>query len=444
MTRGVPEVRTSLRPPQLDASLDLLPCGWVSFDDDGNIIAANTTLATMLGAERDALVGRHIETLLTVGSRIFFQTHLYPLVRLHGHAEEVFVLLRHADGSDVGALLNAVRRTGGGRAVMECVLMEVRERRKFEDALLRSKQEAESARASLEARTRELEEANEKLEEQALELEFQPQQLQEQTSELEAQSEELVTANDELLARTEELEHARATAEEANRAKSQFLAVMSHELRTPLNAIGGYAQLMELGIHGPITEEQRGALERITGAQRHLLRLINEVLNLARIEAGRVEFTPERVVLADVVAAVMPMLEPQIAAAGLTSEANVDRALVATADFEKLQQILINLLTNAVKFTPAGGRITVSAEREAAGERVLVHVRDTGIGIPADKLERVFEPFVQVDSGRTRRKDGTGLGLAISRDLARGMHGELTARSVEGEGSTFTIALPAA
>jgi signal transduction histidine kinase len=322
--------------------------------------------------------------------------------------------------------------------------MEVRERRKYEDALLRAKQLAESARAALEERTRELEAANATLERQARELEQQHQQLQDQAAELEMQSEELRTANEELVARTEELEQARTAAEDANRAKSQFLAVMSHELRTPLNAIGGYVQLLELGIRGPVTEAQREALERITRGQRHLLRLINDVLNLSRIEAGHVEYVREEVSVADVVAGVLPMVEPQMAAAGLHCATDIAPELVARADRDKVQQILINLLTNAVKFTPSGGRVAITGARDADGDRVLVCVADTGIGIASDKLEEIFEPFVQVDVGHTRRKEGIGLGLAISRDLARGMGGDLRARSEEGHGSTFTLALPGA
>ena len=427
-----------------DEMLDVLPCGVVSFEDDGTVVMVNATLANLLGYEPGALEGGHVETILTVAGRIFFQTHLYPMVRLHGRADELFVLLRHRDGSDVGALLNAARRERGGRAVTDCAIMEVRERRKFEDALLRAKQTAEAAQVALEQRTQLLEEMNRKLEQQALELELQHQQLQDATTELEAQSEELHSINDELVARTQELEQARNAAEEANRAKSQFLAVMSHELRTPLNAIGGYVQLMELGIHGPVTDAQREALERITRGQRLLLRLINDVLNLARIEAGRVDYAREEVPVADLITAVLPMVEPQLAAAGLTSTTAVAPGLVARADREKVQQVVINLLTNAVKFTPAGGTVTVTAGREPDGDRVLVSVADTGIGIAAEKLESVFEPFVQVDVGRARRKEGTGLGLAISRDLARGMGGDLRATSVEGRGSTFTLALPGA
>ena len=424
--------------------LATLPCGVVSFEDDGTIVGINTTLASMLGYETSELEGKHVETLLGIAGRVFFQTHIYPITRLHGRAEELFVLLRHKNGTDVGALLNAVRREVIGRSITDCAIIEVRERRKYEDALLRAKQTAEAATKALQQRTDELEEANEKLEQQAVELEVQQQQLQDQTTELEVQSEELLAANDRLLARSDELERARIAADDANHAKSQFLAVMSHELRTPLNAIGGYAQLIELGVHGPVTQPQREALERIMRSQRHLLRLINDVLNLARIEAGRVDYAIEEMRIADAVATVVPMIEPQMAAAELTSIVSVDPNLMAKGDREKVQQILINLLTNAVKFTPAGGTVRTFAERDANARQVRVSVADSGIGIPTNKLKNVFEPFVQVDVGHTRRREGSGLGLAISRDLARGMGGDLRVISEEGRGSTFTLLLPAA
>jgi signal transduction histidine kinase len=160
-----------------------------------------------------------------------------------------------------------------------------------------------------------------------------------------------VEANNDLHSLNEDLENQRAVADEANRAKSNFLAVMSHELRTPLNAIGGYVQLLEMGVHGPITEPQREALARVDRSQRHLLRLINDVLNLSRIEAGRVDYVVEAVSLAEVVRSVTPMIEPQIASKGLSLETAVESDLRARADREKLQQILLNLLTNAIKFT---------------------------------------------------------------------------------------------
>jgi PAS domain S-box-containing protein len=424
--------------------VDALPCGVLTFDDSGRVLYANATLRTMLGYDAGELDGVHVERLLTVAGRIFYQTHFFPLLRLHGAAREVFLLLRTKSGADVGALVNATRTTRLGTTATDCVLMEVQERRKYEEELLRARQNADRANAELSARATAREEALARIREQAIELEAQSQQLQEQTAELEMQQDELQTTYDRLLVQTAELERARAAANAANEAKSHFLSTMSHELRTPLNAIGGYVQLMEMEVQGPITDAQRQSLDRITRSHRHLLRLVNDVLDLSRIEAGRMEYRIEEIELPIVVSSVLPMVEPQLAQAGLTLDTSIDAAPRARADREKTQQILINLLTNAVKFTPAGGRVAVRTRRDASDRLVLVDVSDTGIGIPAEKLASVFEPFVQVKSEQSRRAEGTGLGLAISRDLARGMGGDLTVSSRPGAGSTFTLHLPPA
>ena len=235
-------------------------------------------------------------------------------------------------------------------------------------------------------------------------------------------------------------EEARAEAEAASRGKDEFLAVMSHELRTPLNAIGGYAELMEMGVRGPITAEQRSDLARIQASQRHLLGLINQVLNYTRVETGTVQYDFTSVVVGEALAAAEALVVPQVRARGLTYVlGRCEPALRVRADTEKLQQILLNLLTNAIKFTDSGGEVQV--ECSSGNGTVAISVADTGVGIAADKLHSVFEPFVQVDQRLTRANEGVGLGLAISRDLARGMGGDLTAESTPGVGSTFTLTL---
>jgi len=432
-----------VREPALDPLLDLAPAGFLSFADDGTITAANATLAEMLGWAPGELEGRRMEAILTVGARLFWQTHFFPMVRMHGRAEEVFLVLRAADGSDVAVLANAVRRERAGAWANDCVVMRVRERRKFEEELLRARREADRARAEVEDHAEELRVTNEHLEATAVEMELQQEQLREQAVELEAQADHLQALNDALQERTDEADRQRAAADEANRAKSAFLAVMSHELRTPLNAIGGYVQLLEMGIHGPVTDAQREALGRVERSQKHLLRLINDVLNLARIESGRVEFVLEDVDLGVLMADVTPMVEPQMNAKELALEVDAAPGAVARADREKVQQIVINLLSNAIKFTPAGGRVRVRARRVDDAGEVLLSVEDTGIGIPPEKQASVFDPFVQVDMSRTRGTEGSGLGLAISRDLARGMGGDLRVESTVGAGSTFTLTLPA-
>jgi signal transduction histidine kinase len=238
-----------------------------------------------------------------------------------------------------------------------------------------------------------------------------------------------------------EAERARATAEQANRAKSEFLAIMSHELRTPLNAIGGYAELMQLGVHGAVSAGQGDALERIQRSQRHLLGLINQVLNYARLETGNVRYELANVSVDDILRTADALVMPQMHAKDLGYVyAGCEANLVVRADSEKFQQIVLNLLTNAVKFTDRGGQIRVESER--VGHNAVIKIHDTGIGIPTEKLQVIFEPFVQVDSNFTRTREGVGLGLAISRDLARGMGGDLQAQSALGEGTTMVLTLP--
>jgi PAS domain S-box-containing protein len=245
-------------------------------------------------------------------------------------------------------------------------------------------------------------------------------------------------------------QRARADAEAANRAKTEFLAVMSYELRTPLNAIGGYVRILDMELHGPVTDEQRAALERIRRSQVHLAEIINDVMSYARLESGTVTYNPRPLRLGEFVSDVVPRIAPQRTAKRLALQVRMpapalERDALVLADGEKLQQVLVNLLSNAVKFTPSGGQVTVDvlAEPDEGGMRV-VRVTDTGIGIPKSKLESIFEPFVQVDRALDVGGEGMGLGLAISRVLARGMGGDLTASSAVGSGTTFTLRLPRA
>ena len=258
----------------------------------------------------------------------------------------------------------------------------------------------------------------------------------------ELRARELASLNEELQRTAAELERRRSEAEVANRAKSDFLAAMSHELRTPLNAIGGYASLLEMGIRGPINEAQREDLDRISRSQAHLLSVINDILNFSRIEAGRVQYDCRPVTLREVLDTVEPMITVSAAARGLSLEIVAPPDVSIYADPGKVEQILLNLLANAVKFTDPGGRVTLRAE--IAGDRAHLIVQDTGMGIPADHLKAIFEPFVQVGRGLSTPSEGTGLGLAISRDLARAMGGDLWVESEEGVGSTFTVSQPLA
>jgi PAS domain S-box-containing protein len=256
-------------------------------------------------------------------------------------------------------------------------------------------------------------------------------------------------------------EAARQAAEAATRAKSEFLATVSHEIRTPVNAILGYTDLLDAGIGGPLADAQRDYVVRARASGRHLLGLIEDLLDLSRLEADRVAIRPQAARLGDVVRGALDAVAPQAAAAGVrladavaSHAADVAYDIAYWGDEARVRQVLINLLANAVKFTEPGGLVTVSAGTAARpspdarvtgdGPWAYVRVEDTGGGIPPEQLESVFEPFVQADMRRTRRHGGTGLGLTISRRLARLMGGDLTARSTPGLGSTFSLWLPAA
>jgi signal transduction histidine kinase len=233
----------------------------------------------------------------------------------------------------------------------------------------------------------------------------------------------------------------KSVAESASRAKTTFLGTMSHELRTPLNAIGGYVDLILLGLRGPVSPAQKLDLERVRSNQRHLVGLITDLLNFVRVGSGRLSYNIVDAPVDDAVASAVALLDALIIEKGLVCKlVDGDSSIVARADVEKLQQILINLLSNAIKFTPSGGQITI--DWTATDATVHIHVADTGIGIPAEKLATIFDPFVQVREGFADRDSGIGLGLAISRDLARAMHGDLGVASELGRGSTFTLVLP--
>lgn len=377
-----------------DADSDLLnaaPAGFLSVRDDGQLIAVNDTLLDLLGYTRDELLGLHIERIMGVAARIFYQTHLFPLVRMHGRADEIYLTLRSAAGESVPVLLNARRAELDGQPISHCVFVRVQERKKYEDELLRAKKAAEEA-------------------------------------------------------------HAEARA--ANEAKSRYLRSVSHEIRTPINALLGYADLLERGAGQPMGEDQLGYVQRVRHAAQHLLTLVNDILDLAKIESGAMTVATKPGELSDAAAAALALVEPQAKEQGirLVRHGSGDPGAYI-GDHERVVQILVNLLSNAVKFTDAGGEVDVSwnpieeldrhAGLDGPGPWLRVRVTDTGIGIPADRLGDLFEPFTQVAAPARDTPSGTGLGLAISRDFARLMGGDITVRSEPGSGSTFSLWLRA-
>jgi signal transduction histidine kinase len=236
----------------------------------------------------------------------------------------------------------------------------------------------------------------------------------------------------------------RQMAEMADREKTDMLGLVTHELRTPLSAIGGYAELIQLGVRGPVTEGQHRDLERIRWNQRHLLSLITQILSFVRVDTGRTEYTITDVDLGPAAQATSEMIEPLIAAKAQVVEYEACGAgiAIARADGDKVRQIMINLITNAIKYSPDESHVIVRCGVESA--LAFCEVTDRGTGIAAEELESIFRPFVQLTSGVASRGGGVGLGLSIARQLARGMRGDLTAASTPGVGSTFRLTLPLA
>ena len=278
--------------------------------------------------------------------------------------------------------------------------------------------------------------------------------------ELEMQTEELRVSSETLADRTTEAERlrdiadeARAAAEAASSARSEFLATMSHEIRTPINAIVGYTQLLDMGVPDAVSPAQRGQLARIEAAAQHLLGLVNDVLDVAKIDAGEMRIARETGNVERVLAEALSLTLPLAAQRGIQMAEHGDaESLTYVGDPSRVRQVLVNILSNAVKFTSAGGTIAIasatstsadaSARVRGNGPWTLIRITDTGIGIPPDQHAAVFEPFVQAESGKTRTKGGTGLGLTISRRLARLMGGDLTLESTPGVGTAFTLWLP--
>ncbi|WP_412068814.1 ATP-binding protein [Rubrivirga sp. IMCC43871] len=351
----------------MDGLTDVVPCGVALVREDGRIVDANQAFATALGLEPAALHGTPFHTVLSPQDRLYYETHLAPLLRLRGRLREVHLTLRGPDGIDVPVLVNAVHRDGPRGPVTVLAAMPIDQRSQFEDELL----------------------------------------------------------------------EARRAAETASESRARLLAMLSHDIRSPLSAITFAADLMRQGAHGPVAGDQADELDRIAEAGRYVLRLVTDVLEFSRLENGRIDVRPSSVDVGAEARAALALVESQAEAAGVAVSAEGPDGVRAWADRDRLRQILVNLLGNAVKFAGAGQAATVQWASDRNGVRVWVS--DTGPGVAADRLDAVFVPFFQGDS----RAEGAGLGLAICRELALAMGGTLTVESVVGEGATFAVALPA-
>ena len=363
----------------MDGLLDTAPCGFLVFEDDGTISLINQTLSAWLGYEPGELAGRSLNTILSVGGRIFHQTHILPLLQMSGKAEEIYFSLKAKDGQAVAMLTNAARREKSGRFSNHCIFLPMRQRREYEDELLQAKK----------------------------------------------------------------------VADEASQAKAKFLSLMSHELRTPMNAILGFGQLLQMD---ELDEMQAESVDHIVKSGQHLLELINEVLDISRIEAGHLEVSIESVSSHEIMSEALGMARPLAAKAGIEAKMlpGVLGERSVFADRSRLRQVLLNLLANGIKYNRPGGTVTIAAEAarkkntDTEIDRALrFSVCDTGAGIAPDKLLKLFLPFERLGAEKSD-VEGTGLGLALSKRLTEAMGGNLGVRSIMGEGSCFWIELPIA
>lgn len=365
---------------QMDSLLDTAPCGFLSLDDNGAILFVNRTLGEWLGYEPSELVGRSIETILSIGGRIFYQTHISPLLKLQNRAEEIYFSLKCKNGQALPVLTQAVRGEREGEFVSDCVFLPMRQRREYEDELLQAKK----------------------------------------------------------------------VAEEATQAKARFLSMMSHELRTPMNAILGFGQLLQMDELDALQSE---SVEHILRAGQHLLELINEVLDLSRVEAEGLDVALEPVSAGQVMREAFEMARPLADKAGieLRMQPGSDQERWVRSDARRLRQILLNLLANAIKYNRQGGNVTLCCEGGAHGleerngpdEGLRFVVSDSGAGIAPDKLDKLFVPFERLGA-EGGEIEGTGLGLALCKRLTEAMDGHIGVNSIAGQGSSFWVEFPGA
>ena len=366
-------------------------------DEQGIIEDANDALTGMLGLPAVHIIGKPLDAFIDPDGRRELDARLRALPR-GKRLDEPELKVKARDGRvvPVEATISIMESRPGGRKSFCWLLRDISVRQETEDSMLALNR---SLNARVAQRTRELELA------------------------LEGE------------------QFARKDAETANRIKTELFARLSHEFRTPLHAVSGYLEILQQNIHGGLTREQRRDVERIHQAQEHLMALVNTILDFAKLEAGPIELSMTEIPIEETLVGAEALVFPQFAKKGITYTHHAgDPALTAFADREKVQQIVVNLLANAMKFTPTGGSVDLDWRIEE--ESLLVRVRDSGPGIPADKIDQIFEPFVQLRSPGDVPVGGTGLGLPISRDLARAMGGDVAATSTVAVGSVFTVTLP--
>ncbi len=383
---------------KMGQDLDTAPCGFLRFSDDGTVVCANTTLANMLGLNVNQIEGSPISAILTQGAKVFFQTHLYPSLRMHGQVKELYVSLKTKKGTPMPVLVNAVRNEYQEEAVTDCVIVEIVERSRFEEALVLAKKEAERANKLKETALVELKEAN------------------------------------------ASLARAKEEADAASRAKDDFLAALSHELRTPLTPVLLIASTLEKNESLP-----RDIREQMSMMRRNIeleATLIDDLLDVTRIRHGKLTLNVAQVDIHEILKHTAEIVlndceEKQI---NLTLKMEAPRHHLS-GDAARIEQVIWNLVKNAIKFSPERETIVVTTGNDDE-KRIVVEVIDKGVGIPVSQLKTIFDQFEQGHATGRRRFGGLGLGLSISNAIVKAHGGELHAFSEgPGLGATFSLSL---
>lgn len=357
----------------MDSILDKIPCGYLEFNDDGILSHVNNRVCEMVGYQRDELVNQHIESILTPGARVFYQTHFFPMLKMENRVDEIYLTLLSKVGEKIPVLINAVRAPENAGFSNRCIVVWMKRRSEYEDRILYDKKKAEK------------------------------------------------------------------TSDE----REEFLSMMSHELRTPLSVILSMVELLSDEINGNGMSDEYEYLGLIKNAGKNLARLADDILNFAKLETGHFTVNNEVVLLEEVLIKSYMMVMKDAESKGIQLTRGDKTELSVLADSDRLQQVIMNLLKNAIKFTTPGGKIEMFTEK--GSQFVKIHVKDTGIGIPSVKISQIFQPFLQVkEEGSGSNEEGFGLGLPISKKLARMMGGDLTVSSTPGEGSVFTLQVPLA
>lgn len=357
----------------MSSILNHIPCGYLEFNDEGKIVRTNNRLCAMCGYSREELVNQHLNTILTSGAEIFYQTHLFPMLKMEKQLNEIYLTLQTKEGESIPVLVNAERTLQDNKHANRCIVVRMERRSEYEDRILYDKKEAQK------------------------------------TSD----------------------------------KKEKLLSMMSHELRSPLNVILGMVDLLSSELNGDANSEERKYLGLIKNAGKDLARLADDILNFAKLESGYFSVNNEVVLLEEVLMNSFMMTMPDAEEKGIELIRSEKTDLNVLADKDRLKQVIVNLLTNAVKYTEPGGKIVLSTEKK--GQFAKIHVKDTGIGIPREKIDQIFQPFIQMDDNNSdSEKSGFGLGLPISKKLVDLMGGDLTVSSKQGEGSVFSVQLPLA